>query len=103
MADTQKEQEEQAQEQTQTPPSSGRPDTNTDRDEVRRTSQQFFRSLMRAGVHLAMAPVHTLPEEPQKHFITAGREFTVGLSTLAQELANDFDKFVSEWSEEGEK
>jgi len=42
MADTQKEQEEQAQEQTQTPPSSGRPDTNTDRDEVRRTSQQFF-------------------------------------------------------------
>ena len=58
---------------------------------------------MRAGVHLAMAPVHTLPEEPQKHFITAGREFTLGLSTLAQELANDFDKFVSEWSEEGEK
>jgi hypothetical protein len=101
MADTKKKQEEQ--EQTQPPPSSGIPDFKTDRDEVRRTSQQFFRSLIRAGVHLAMAPVYTLPEEPQKHFITAGREFTLGLSTLAQKLADDFDKLVSEWSEEVEK
>ncbi len=90
MADTHKKQEE----QTQTPESEApeTPDYKTDRDELREASQQFFRTLFRAGVHLAMAPVYMLPEEPRDHFVTAGREITRGLATLAHELADDFEK-----------
>ena len=97
MAETKHKQEETVQvenpqeEQTQT---SGIPDYKSDRDEVRQTSQHFLRSLFRAGFHLAMAPVYVLPEEPREHFFSAGREFTRGLSTLAQEIADDFDKLV---------
>ena len=89
-------QEEQAQEeQAKTSQASGAPDYKTDRDEVRYASEQFFRTLFRAGVHAAMAPVYILPEESREHFFTAGREFTRGLSSLAQEIADDFDKLVS--------
>ncbi len=84
-------------EQTQT---SGIPDYKSDREEIRQMSQQFFRSLFRAGFHLAMAPVYVLPEEPREHFFAAGREFTRGLSTLAQEIADDFDKLVKRDKEE---
>ena len=94
-------QEEQAQEeQAKTSQASGAPDFKTDRDEVRQASEQFFRSLFRAGVHVAMAPVYILPEESREHFFSAGREFTRGLSTLAQEIADDFDKLVSRDKEE---
>ena len=79
---------------------SGAPDFKSDRDEVRQASEQLFRSLFRAGVHVAMAPVYALPEESREHFFTAGREFTRGLSTLAQEIADDFDKLVKR--DEGE-
>jgi hypothetical protein len=97
-------QEEQAQEeQAQTSQASGIPDFKSDRDEVRHTSEQFFRSLFRAGVHVAMAPVYVLPEESREHFFSAGREFTRGLSTLAQEIADDFDKLVSREKEEAEE
>jgi hypothetical protein len=88
-------QEEQAQEeQAKTSQASGAPDYKTDRDEVRNASEQFFRTLFRAGVHAVMAPVYVLPEESREHFFTAGREFTRGLSSLAQEIADDFDKLV---------
>lgn len=106
MADTKPKQEEIVQEeipqkeQAQTSKASGIPDYKSDRDEVRNISQQFFRSLFRAGVHIAMAPVYVMPEEPREHFFAAGREFTRGLSTLAQEIADDFDKLVSRENEE---
>jgi hypothetical protein len=104
MADTKKKQEEQAQEQadTQTSPSSETPDYKSDRDELMQASQQFFRTLLRAGVHLALSPVNILPPEPREHFLSAGREFTRGMATLAHELADDFDKLVDEVREEEE-
>jgi len=106
MADTKQKpeetvQDEQAQEeQAQTSQASGGPDLKSDRDEVRQASEQFFRSLFRAGVHVAMAPAYILPEESREHFFTAGREFTRGLSSLAQEIADDFDKLVKRDEEE---
>jgi hypothetical protein len=106
MADSKQKQEENAQaeqtqeEQAQTSQASGIPDFKSDRDEVRHASEQFFRTLFRAGVHVAMAPVYILPEESREHFFSAGREFTRGLSTLAQEIADDFDKLVSRDEEE---
>lgn len=105
MADTKKKQEEQAQAQadTQASSSSGTSDYRSDREELKEASQQFFRTLFRTGVHLAMAPVYMLPEEPRDHFITAGREITRGLATLAHELADDFEKAVDQMREEVEK
>ncbi len=105
MAGTKKTKEEQAQEQadTQTSSSSETPDYKSDREELKEASQQFFRTLFRTGVHLAMAPVYMLPEEPRDHFITAGREITRGLATLAHELAEDFEKAVEQMREEVEK
>ncbi|SRR5216683_2073171 len=103
MADTKQKQAENVQEenpQEEQTQASGTPDYKSDRDEVRQMSQQFFRSLFRAGFHLAMAPVYVLPEEPREHFFAAGREFTRGLSTLAQEIADDFDKLVKRDKEE---
>jgi len=94
-------------EQTQTTEPPGieapTPDNKSDRDELKEASQQFFRTLIRTGVHLAMTPVFMLPEEPQEHFVNAGREFTRGLSTLAHELADIFDKTVDEVKENIEK
>ena len=105
MADTKKTPQQQAQEQagTQTSASSGIPDYRSDRDELKEASQQFFRTLFQTGVHLVMAPMYILPDEPREHFITAGREITRGLSTLAQELANDFEKAVDQVKGEAEK
>jgi hypothetical protein len=103
MADTKQKQAENVQEenpQEEQTQASGIPDYKSDRDEVRHHSQQFFRSLFRAGIHVAMAPVYVLPEEPREHFFAAGREFTRGLSTLAQEIADDFDKLVKRDKEE---
>ncbi len=104
MAGTKKTKEEQAQEQADTQTSSTfEPPFKSDRDELKEASQQFFRALFRTGVHVAMAPVYMLPEEPREHFITAGREITRGLSTLAHELADDFEKAVDQMREEVEK
>ena len=106
MADTKRKLDETVQEtpaqqeaQEQTSQASGTPDFKSDRDEVRQASEQLFRSLFRAGVHVAMAPVYILPEESREHFFSAGREFTRGLSSLAQEIADDFDKLVSRENE----
>ncbi|HEX6555014.1 MAG TPA: hypothetical protein VF026_19760 [Ktedonobacteraceae bacterium] len=74
----------------------------SDLDELREASQYFIRSLFRTGVHLAMAPMYILPEEPREHFMTAGNEITRGLSSLAHELADNFDRIVDEMREEVE-
>ena len=72
-------------------------------NELRDSSQQFFRALMRTGVQVAMTPVSMLPEEPRQHFLSAGREFTRGLATLAHELSNVFDRIAEETKNEAEK
>jgi hypothetical protein len=84
---------------TQTPT----PEEKSDRDELKEASQQFFRTLLQAGVHLAMTPVNMLPEEPREHFASAGREFTRGLATIAHELADNFDRLVDQSKEDVEK
>jgi hypothetical protein len=66
------------------------------RDELRKDSQHFFRTLFRMGVRLALAPVYLLPEEPRDHFVSAGREFTRGFTSLAHELVDTVDTFVDE-------
>lgn len=66
------------------------------RDELREDSQQFFRTFFRVGVRLALAPVYLLPEESRDHFVSAGREFTHGFTSLAHELVDSVDKFVDE-------
>lgn len=97
MQAAQAEQEEMQEEQASQ--ANGAPDYRSDREEVRNASEQLFRSLFRAGVHVAMAPVYVLPEESREHFFAAGREFTRGLSSLAQEIADDFDKLVTRENE----
>lgn len=71
----------------------------TNFDELRESSQQFFRSLLRTGVQVAMTPVSMLPQEPRQHFLSAGREFTRGLATLAHEVSNVFDRLAEETKE----
>ena len=66
------------------------------RDELREDAQQFFRTFFRVGVRLALAPVYLLPEEPRDHFVSAGREFTHGFTSLAHELVDNVDQFVDE-------
>ncbi len=99
MADPTKNQAEQPQ-TTETPgvdaPTS---EEKTNFDELRESSQQFFRSLFRTGVQVAMTPVSMLPQEPRQHFLSAGREFSRGLATLAHELSNVFDRMVEEAKE----
>ena len=75
----------------------------TNFDELRQSSQQFFRSLFRTGVQVAMTPVTMLPDESRQHFLSAGREFTRGLATLAHELSNVFDKMAEETKEKVEE
>src|SRR5215467_3107879 len=99
MPEAQAELEQAQEEQTQTSQASGIPNYRSDREDVRNASEQLFRSLFRAGVHVAMAPVYALPEESREHFFAAGREFTRGLSSLAQEIADDFDKLVKRENE----
>ncbi len=88
--------------QTHTPkePGTERPatDVQTDFEELKEASQQFFNTLVRVGMHLATMPVSQLPEEPREHFTNAIREFTQGLSTLAHELANTVEKVSEEVS-----
>ncbi len=66
------------------------------RDKLREDSQQFFRAFFRMGVRLALAPVYLLPEEPRDHFVSAGREFTRGFTSLMHELVDTVDTFVDE-------
>jgi hypothetical protein len=100
MEDTTKEQAEQT--HTAEPPGTQTPtpDEKSDRDELKEASQQFFRTLFQAGVHLARTSVHMLPEEPREHIVSAGREFTRGLATFTYELADNFEKIVDEGKED---
>ncbi|MGZ3611980.1 MAG: hypothetical protein ACXWPS_14020 [Ktedonobacteraceae bacterium] len=98
MEDTTKEQAEQTH-SAETPT----PEDKTDRDELKEASQQFFRTLIRAGVHLATTSVNMLPEESREYFVSAGREFTRGLATFANELADNVDTIVDEVKEDTEK
>lgn len=93
MADSKKKQEEQ---EPETPETSERSELRAEREELVQATQQFVRSLFRAGVELALLPVNMLPPEPRQHFKAAGREFSRGLATLAHELADNFDKAVEE-------
>ena len=90
--------------QTQTIGTSGTetptPEGKSDRDELKEASQQFFRTIFQAGKNLARTPVNMLPEESLDHFVSAGRELTRGLATLAHELADNFDKLVDEVKED---
>lgn len=103
MADPTKDQAEQPQ-TTETPgidiPAS---EEKTNFDELRESSQQFVRALFRTGVQVAMTPVSMMPEEPRQHFLSAGREFTRGIATLAHELSNVFDRIAEETKEEPEE
>jgi len=103
MEDNSKEQAQQTY-TTETPGSeTPTPDEKSDRDELKEASQQFFRTLFQAGVHLARTSVNMLPEEPREHIVSAGREFTRGLATFAHELADNFDKIVDERKEDVRK
>jgi hypothetical protein len=91
-------------EATETPPNQiSASDLKTDRDELMEVSQQFLRTLMRTGVHLATKPVYMLPKESRTHFVLAGREFSRGLSLLAHELTDALDKRVNGGKGNGEK
>ena len=79
------------------------PDEKSDRDELKEASQQFFRTLFQAGVHLVRTSVNMLPEEPREHIVSAGRELTRGLATFAHELADNFEKIVDEGKEDVRK
>ncbi len=97
MADNKKKQAEQEPEMPGTPAGS---ESHAEREELAQATQQFVRSLFRAGVELALLPVNMLPPEPRQHFKAAGREFTRGLATLAHELADDIEKIVEGQQEE---
>lgn len=96
MEDTTKEQAQQTHSAedpgTETPTS----DEKSDRDELNEASQQFIRTFIQAGVHLARTSVNMLPEESREHFVSAGREFTRGLAMFAHELADKVDTIVDE-------
>jgi len=79
------------------------PEEKSDRDELKETSQQFFRTLFQAGAHLARTSVNMLPEESREHIVSAGREFTRGLATFAHELADNFDRMADEGKEDAGK
>lgn len=103
MADTAKERGEQTQATETTATNISVPDLKSDRDELMVASQQLLRTLVRTGVHLATKPVYMLPQEPREHFVNAGREFSRGLTLLAQELTETLDKTTHERKENGEK
>jgi len=65
-----------------------------EREEDRRASEHFSRSLFQAGIGLALLPISVLPPEPQQHFKVAGREFARGLATLVHQLADGLDEMA---------
>ncbi|HXZ05798.1 MAG TPA: hypothetical protein VEH81_13270 [Ktedonobacteraceae bacterium] len=78
-------------------------DEQTLRNEFKEASQQFFSTLLRVGVRLALTPVSILPEVSQEHFVNAAREFTRGFTSLAHECADTVDKIVEELANELKK
>ena len=100
MEDTTKEQAEQTYSAEKPDTETPTPGEKSDRDEIKEASQQFFRTLIRAGMQLAKTSVNMLPEESREHFVSAGREFTRGLATFAHELADNVDTMGDEVKEQ---
>jgi hypothetical protein len=69
---------------------------DAEREELQQATRHFIRSVFRTGMSLALLPVKSLPQKPQQHFYTAGREFTHGLATLVHELANGLEEAVKD-------
>jgi len=79
---------------------------NDEREELRRASRHFIRSILRTAVRVALLPVNRLPREPQQHFQAAGREFTLGVATFVHKVAEGLEEMAkgantSTSSEEG--
>src|SRR5437870_3879016 len=69
---------------------------DAEREELQQATERFMRSMLRTGVSLALLPVSWLPPQPQQHFQSAGREFTMGLATLVHELADGLEGMTGE-------
>jgi hypothetical protein len=65
-----------------------------EREELQQATQHFIRSMFRMGVRLSFFPVNRLPQTPQQHFKTAGREFTCGLASLVREFADGLEELA---------
>jgi hypothetical protein len=72
--------------------------TDAELEELQQATRRFMRSVFRTGVSLALLPVNRLPRKSQRHFSTAGREFTHGLATLVHELARGLEEMAKESS-----
>ena len=71
---------------------------HAEREELQLATRHFIRSMLRAGVSVALLPVNRLPREPQQHFQAAGREFTHGVAKLVHHLANGLEEMAKEAS-----
>jgi hypothetical protein len=67
-----------------------------EREELQQATQRFIRSMFRAGVSLALLPIHRLPPKPQQHFHAAGREFTHGWAALIHGLADGIEEMAED-------
>ena len=67
-----------------------------EREELQQATRHFIRSMVRTGVRVALFPVNRLPREPQEHFQTAGREFTLGVATLVHKLAESLEEMAKD-------
>src|SRR5437016_5683256 len=65
---------------------------HAEREELQQATQHFIQSMFRAGVSLALLPIHRLPPKPRQHFQAAGREFTRGLARLIHELGDGLEE-----------
>ena len=69
---------------------------NDERKELQRATRRFIRSVARTGVSVALSPIKRLPREPQQHFQTAGREFTLGVATLVHKFAEGLEEMAKD-------
>ncbi len=67
-----------------------------ERQELQQATRRFIRSLLRTGANVALLPVTSLPSEPQRHFLVAGREFTRGWTTLLHEFAHSIEEMAKD-------
>ncbi len=71
---------------------------HAEHEELQQATQRFIRSLFRTGVSMALLPVTRLPQEPQRHFLAAGREFTHGWATLVHKFADGIEEIARDTS-----
>ena len=65
-----------------------------EREELQQATRRFIRSLVRTGGSMALLPITRLPQEPQQHFLAAGREFTRGWAALVREWAFGIERLA---------